>query len=90
MRGVGASTVSLHPEEALARIRAGAEEACRGDFGACALELASRFRLVVRYKDASRAYAMSFYPGAELKDDVTLTIEVDDYFEVLRALRFVV
>jgi len=90
MRGAGASTVSLHPDVAKERIRAGAEEACRGELASCLLDLADRFHLAVRYKDASRAFAMGFYPGATLSDDVTLTLEVDDFFEVLRALRFVV
>jgi D-amino peptidase len=90
LRGVGASTVSIHPDEARARIREGAEAALGGDLAACGLALEERHRLEIEYKEASRAYRQSFYPGAEMVDDLTLTFETGDYFEVLRALRFMV
>ena len=44
MRGEGESSVSLHPEEARDRIRAGAEKALRGDPAACRLEMPGRNR----------------------------------------------
>ncbi|MHC4470181.1 MAG: M55 family metallopeptidase [Planctomycetota bacterium] len=90
MRGAGASTVSLHPEVARERIREGAEAALRGDLAACRLGLAERFRLEIRYKEATRAHRQGFYPGAEMVDDLTVAFETGEYFEVLRALQFLV
>jgi D-amino peptidase len=90
LRGVGASTISVHPEVAAERIRTGVEKALRGDLAACAVPLPERFELVLRYKEAARAYRGSFYPGARLVDDETVAFETSDYFEVLRALAFVV
>lgn len=90
LRGVGESTTSLHPAVARRRIREGMEMALRAPRDACRLELPERFELEVRYRDPKRAHAMSFYPGARLADEWTLRLETDAYFEVLRALAFIV
>jgi D-aminopeptidase len=47
-------------------------------------------RLEVVYRDPPAAYVRSFYPGAELVDDCTVAVGADDYFDVLRALVFLV
>jgi D-amino peptidase len=63
MRGVGASSIGLHPDLVIERIRAAAEEAIRGDLAACRVPLPPRFELRLRFKEAQRAYRASFYPG---------------------------
>jgi D-amino peptidase len=90
LRGVGASTISLHPEVARRRIREGMEEALRGDLAACRLTLPDHFELEIRYREAARAYAKGFYPGARPADDHRVVFEADDYFEILRAVAFLV
>jgi len=90
MRGEGESSESLHPDVARDRIRAGAEEALRGDPTACRLEVPDRWLLRITYSKAKFAFRRSFYPGARLADDVTAEFETDDYFEVMRALLFMV
>jgi D-amino peptidase len=90
MSGSGTSSTSLHPEEARDRIRAGAEAALREDPAECRLEMPDRFDLSVRYGKARFAYGMSFYPGAELVDDETVAFSSRDYFEVMRALAFII
>ena len=89
--GEGPSQQSLHPDEAVSGIREGVEAALREvDAGAARLEIPGHFMLELRYKDHTRAYAKSFYPGAKLGDPHTLVFETDDYFEILRILMFVV
>jgi len=90
LRGVGASTISVHPEVAARSIREGMEEALRGDLGACRLTLPDHFELEIRYREAARAYAKSFYPGARPADDHRVVFEADDYFEILRAMAFMI
>jgi D-amino peptidase len=90
MSGSGASSTSLHPDEARERIRAGAEASIREGAAACRLEMPDRFDLRVRYSKARFAYGKSFYPGAELVDDVTVAFSTRDYFEVMRALAFII
>jgi D-amino peptidase len=86
--GEGASQQSLHPDEAIAGIRAGVQRSLEGATGRAPLALPGRFDLEVRYKDHALAYARSFYPGATRSDPHTVHLESDDYFEILRALLF--
>ncbi|MCA9720032.1 MAG: M55 family metallopeptidase [Myxococcales bacterium] len=88
--GEGPSQQSVHPQVAIDGIRDGARAALAGDRAAARLELPQRFTLDVVYKEHARAYARSFYPGCVQLDPHTIRLETDDYFEVLRALRFVV
>ncbi|MHC4777265.1 MAG: M55 family metallopeptidase [Planctomycetota bacterium] len=87
-RGVGASTVSLHPAVATKRIREGMQRALSGDLASCRVEMPERFSVEIAYINPAKAYRSSFYPGARLKDSHTLHFDTDDYFEVLRLLCF--
>lgn len=85
--GEGASTCSMHPADAVAAINLAAERAlCSAPPalptvpGACRLE--------VDYKDQALAFARSWYPGAELMAPHTVAFDALAYFEVLRALVF--
>jgi D-amino peptidase len=90
LEGVGASTISIHPDLAAQRIRDGMEKALRGDPAACAMVLPDRFEAVVHYKEAAHAYKGGFYPGAKPIDDHTVAFDTDDYMDILRALMFMV
>jgi D-amino peptidase len=87
-RGVGSSTISIHPSLAVEQIRQGAEAALRGDLGRCRVRLPDRFAVEVRYRDHARAYRASFFPGAVLTEPHTVRFEADGYFEVLRFFLF--
>ncbi len=89
LEGVGASTISIHPRVAAERIRAGVEEALRGDLAACRIELPARFEVSVRYRKAEQAWRMAWFPDVRMLDDETVAFERADLFEVLRALSFI-
>ena len=86
--GVGSSTVNIHPDLAVKRIREGALKALAGNPAKCMPAFPSRFSLDTQYRDHSKAYLYSFYPGAKLKDSVTVHFETESYFEILRFLLF--
>jgi len=86
----GPSTVSLAPSRARALIRAGVTAALEGDRDACRIKLPESFMLEVTYSNPVQAYKSSWYPGARHMGNQTVRLETKDYFEVLRALRFVV
>ncbi len=88
-RGVGGSTISLHPEVACDRIRSAAETALE-DPSACRIQLPDRFALEIVYREQADAYAGSFYPGATLSGPNSVRYEATDLFEILRALKFLV
>ena len=90
MKGVGNSTVSIHPHLALEKIRNGVQTAIEGDVSSCHIELPKRFSVEIKYKDHAKAYRSSFYPRVSLKEPHTILFTSDDYFEILVLLSFVV
>ena len=87
-QGIGGGVLSIHPDAAVERIRAGAEEAVRRA-ARCRVPLPDRFDTQVRFRDHTRAYARSFYPGARLEDGRTVCFSSEDWYEVLRFYHFV-
>ncbi|MEN9239927.1 MAG: hypothetical protein Q6J68_04150, partial [Thermostichales cyanobacterium SZTDM-1c_bins_54] len=45
--------------------------------------------LEVVYKHPPQAYRRSFYPGAYLVNETTVGLESQDWFDLMRALRFI-
>jgi D-amino peptidase len=86
----GPSTVSLAPKRAQHLIRQGVALALQGDRESCRLHLPESFVLEIKYSNPVQAYKSSWYPGARHVGSQTVRLETRDYFEVLRALRFVV
>ena len=88
--GIGASTVSIHPELATARIREAAAQALRGDIAVCQIPLPGHFSVQLRYREHFEAYTRGFFPGARQTDPFTIQFDTSSYFEVLRFLLFAV
>jgi D-amino peptidase len=85
---VGNSTINIHPQLAVEKIRAGVEAALKGDVSKCRIRLPDHFSIEAAYKEHVKAYQSSFFPGASLKDPYTVQFEADDYFDVLRFVLF--
>ncbi len=88
--GIGDSTISIHPQTAIRKIREGVERAVRGNLKLCQIMLPEHFSMELRYKNHQHAYYASHYPGAHRADTHTVTFETSEYFEILRMLLFVV
>ncbi|MDP9634583.1 UNVERIFIED_ORG: D-amino peptidase [Ensifer adhaerens] len=88
--GFGPATRSLTPKASVAAISEGVEKALSGDLRACLPKLADRFELVVEYTTPIEAYRGSWYPGVEHVAARTLRFEAKDFFEIQRAIRFIV
>lgn len=86
----GASTINVHPDRACEMVRKGAEAAIRGRGDVAAATPPTGSKLTVVFKDQPQAYYKSWYPGAKLEDPYTVSLTADDYFEILRALIFLV
>lgn len=87
--GIGAATVSPHPEVTRERIRAGVEKALRrlDDFAPYRLE--APYTLVVMLKDEEMVNKGSHYPGAERTGDWELTYKSGDFLEIMLAFSYV-
>lgn len=86
----GASTINLHPDVAAAMVRETAEAAvkARADISPAPVPAETTLRIV--FKEQPQAFFKSQYPGATLDDAYTVTYRASDYFEILRALIFLV
>jgi len=87
-RGVGNSSINLHPQVAVERIRAGMAQALTGDARQHIVPLPEHFSVEVFYRVAYNAYHDAFYPGARQTGDRLVCFEADDYFDMLRFLTF--
>ncbi|UDL88901.1 M55 family metallopeptidase [Mesorhizobium sp. PAMC28654] len=86
--GFGRATLSMSPARAMDQIREGVEKALSRDLTACRLDLPKHFDVEIEFNNPTDAYRASWYPGAEHPRERTLRFVSDNYFEVLRALRF--
>lgn len=87
-KGVGNSTVNIHPAEAVELIKQTMADALKSDLKKCLKPLPSSFRVELTYRKHMKAYTAGFYPGAKRIDDCTVAFESDRYYEVLRFLMF--
>ncbi|MEH6444965.1 MAG: M55 family metallopeptidase [Oceanospirillaceae bacterium] len=90
LEGKGASTICMNPKLALEKMTVGVTKALSANFDNCAIELPDNFEVEIKYLGPVYAYQASFYPGASLSQPQAIRFNSDDYFEVLRLLRFVV
>lgn len=87
-KGVGHSTLGLHPSESRSRIQDGMKQAIIDGRDRQVLPLPDGFVLTVSYRTHVGAYRASFYPGLKLVSDDTVQLETDEWFEVLRFMNF--
>ncbi len=87
-KGIGESVWGIHPEEVVRQIQAGVKSALQ--YQIPVKPLPDCFQLEVEYKHPPDAYENSFYPGAKLHGEQSVLFETHDWFEVIRALSFIV
>jgi D-amino peptidase len=87
--GIGASTVSIHPQVATRKIEEGVEAAVSKDLSRLKFKLPLSFKVKIEFRDHMSAYRASFYPGITRLANKTIQFECKDYFEVLRTLMFI-
>ncbi len=84
-QGIGAAVLSLHPEVAWEKIKAGVETAVRKRGEYKPFKLAPPYALVLIFKDEKMVNNASFYPGARRTGNWELTFESADLMEVMKA-----
>lgn len=87
--GIGAGSVSRHPNVVLKEIEQKAKQALEGKFQRCMPRLPGHFRVVIRFFDHTEAAFNSYYPDMKRIDDCTLAYEADDWYDVLLMTHFV-
>lgn len=87
-KGIGNSSISIHPEETIDKIKEQVSDALKNIKGIPVIKLPPEFKVDISYQNHHAAYRKSFYPGANLTAPVTVHFETDDYFEVARMIHF--
>ncbi len=87
--GVGNGSISIHPEAALERIRAGVKKALQKPRADMMFPLPESFDVTVAYRDHFAAKRAGFYPGAKQLGPRTVGYQAMDYFQVLTFFSFV-
>ena len=88
-RGIGDSTVSIHPDVAVERTRDAVATALGGDLGDYRVDLPQHFKIEISFRRHARAYRASFYPGVKQISDHGVTYQTQAWFDVLRMFVFV-
>jgi len=88
LKGVGAATISLAPTAARAAICEGAERALRDRAQQVAPRIPESVEIVIEFGNPVDAYRASWYPGVRQDGPRAVVFASNDYFEVLRAFRF--
>ncbi len=89
LEGLGRSTISLAPGAARSRIKAGVTKALKLDRGKLLPQVPSMTVLDVVFNNPTDAYRASWYPGAKHIGDRTVQISAQDYFDIMRAHKFI-
>ncbi|BDH62474.1 amino acid amidase [Lysinibacillus sp. PLM2] len=86
--GIGGATISVSPQLAISETSRLAEQAMKVERESLKVTLPDKFVVEIIYRDHTRAYRNSFYPGATFKPYNTVEFITDDFYEVLRILQF--
>ena len=89
--GRGNGVISIHPDEAVRRIRETAEKAVKEGIAnpdKFKVELPNKFDVEVEFKHHAKARRASFYPGVRKTGDTTVAFSSDAYYDVLRFFMF--
>ena len=89
-RGKGGAVRSIHPDEAVKRIREGVYKALKNNLEGNLPRIPERLEAKLRFREVQRAFRASFYPGMRTLDSHTIRFETDDYYELLRMVHFCV
>lgn len=87
--GAHGAVISEHPVLTNEKIEKTVKEALSKDLTNNIVKLPEHFEVEIKYKKFTDAYSASFYPGCTLKDSETVVFKTDDYYEVVRALKFI-
>ena len=86
--GFGPASSALAPARARHMIREGVERALSAPEDRACAPLAESWEVELEFSNAVEAYRGSFFPGVEYPEPRRLRFIRDDWFEVLRTLRF--
>lgn len=88
IEGFGRASLSIAPEKSRELIAEGVERAVRGLSKRSIPSVAGPYEIIVEFTNPTDAYRASWYPGAFISGPRAVGFSSPDFFEVQRALRF--
>ncbi|QPC86355.1 peptide ABC transporter [Mesorhizobium sp. NBSH29] len=88
LKGVGASTISLAPAAVRIAIREGVEKALGDTMQMAPPVIPESVEITIEFSNPVDAYRASWYPGVRRDGPRAVAFSSDNFFEVLRAYRF--
>jgi len=88
-KGMGMSSITLSHSSVCKEREEMVEEALRRKEPGTIGKMDKKWKLEVSFNTPYSAYGASYYPGARLKNDITVSFESGDFFEILRARKFI-
>ena len=87
--GVHGAVVSRHPNITNQEIEDKVKIALSKDLKNNLVEMPKSFTVEIQYKKFNDAYNASFFPGCKQVNSDTVVFETNNYYEVVRALKFI-
>ncbi|AGT11169.1 M55 family metallopeptidase [Paracoccus aminophilus] len=89
LEGFGRASISVAPVRAQEAIRAGVEAALREGVGGLP-QIEGPFEVVIEFVNPTDAYRVSWFPGARAHGPRAVAFAATEFFEIQRALRFLI
>ena len=86
--GIGGMTINYSTEDTLKNLKELSEKALSQDLQNALVKLPDRFEVEFCCRDHAHAEKISYFPGVVKKDETTVTFQSDDFFEVLRTIKW--
>lgn len=87
--GNGSSTISLVPKESIEKIKRLVERSLKQNLNLINTKIPDSYEVEICFKEHVHANKVSYYPGVTKVSSNIIKFNTDDYFEVLRMIRFV-
>ena len=88
--GIGSMSINYSVEDTLKNITELSEKALSQDLSKALVKLPKRYDVEIEYKSHEHAQKVSWFPGVTKKSDTAVVFQSDNYFEVLRAIKWIV
>jgi len=87
--GVGHATINYSTQDTLKSITDLSEKAVSQDLSRALVKLPEYFEVEIEYKSHMLAHKASWFPGVAKKGDMAVTFRSDNYFEILRTIKWI-
>jgi D-amino peptidase len=90
LKGIGTATISVNPTKSCQLIKSGVKIALNKNLIGNDFDFPDKFKIEIDYKHSKMAYGAAFYPGCERTGEKTIQFQTENYFDILKMIKFTV